>query len=234
MYEKQVMKDGIRRTVMTKSGCATERHFSVKDLRRLFELMPVGVCEMLDKVQSNVKSDAKGSSGKRSVLEAHEMVVGVTSHDLVYNTSVIDISEGENHHSKTMESPFAGTTGKKVWSRRISSDARNDALPGFSGNRNNNPKPPSAFKNTKLVNEKGSFQTKEVRETSNGSESDMNSKNGNFLDVMKNVDYLTKNNKMEESLLILFNLLMNPSLLKSEKMMIHQKIASRVSYLGWI
>lgn len=34
MYEKQVYKDGIRRTITTTSGCATERFFDEDDLRK--------------------------------------------------------------------------------------------------------------------------------------------------------------------------------------------------------
>ena len=100
MYEKQVHKDGIRRTLMTSSGCATERHFSQEELRRMFELKGPGVCEMLDKLQSN--SD---QSGLRSNLTKHKQVIGVTSHDLVYVNSIVDLTKVE-------ASPFSGTPHK--------------------------------------------------------------------------------------------------------------------------
>lgn len=222
---------------MTASGCATERHFSSKDLRRLFELMPAGVCEMLNKVHNNVQLDAKGSSGKRSVLEAHEKVVGVSSHDMVYNKSVVDIS-GEERYAKTTESPFAGTPQKKVRNKRLSSDVRNDAVPlgnGRTQNRDNgkeNTKPPLPFNLTKEVNERPSPIMKE-RTNNIEFQLEKNAKKG-FSDIMKDVDGLTRSEKIEESLLPLFSLLKSHDLLKSEKMMVHQKIASRVSYLGWI
>ena len=226
---------------MTKSGCATERHFSSTDLRRLFELMPTGVCEMLSKIQSKATSGAKGSSGKRSILEAHKKVVGVSSHDLVYNNSIVDISEGEVYRTKRMEAPFAGTPGKKNRNKCISSDVRNDVIPlgnrrkQSSGNRQKHIRPPIPI-NFETVADVEKLSPLILEETSNSTElsrSDQNLKKG-FLDIMKDVDELSKGKEMEESLMLLFNLLKSSDLLKSEKMMVHQKIASRVSYLGWI
>ena len=108
MYEKQALKDGIRRNITTKSGCATERHFNDKELKRLFELLPDNVCEMLDKIRDASRSNVVGSSGRRSILEKHDQVVGVTSHDMVYNTTVIDVST-----EFPEQSPFAGTPSSR-------------------------------------------------------------------------------------------------------------------------
>ena len=108
MYEKQVLKDGIRRTITTKSGCATERHFNDKELKRLFELLPDNVCEMLDKIRDSSRSNVVGSSGRRSILEKHDQVVGVTSHDMVYNATVVDVST-----EFPEQSPFAGTPSRR-------------------------------------------------------------------------------------------------------------------------
>ena len=110
MYARQVEKDGIRRTLMTNSGSATERHFSKNDLKRLFYLSPKGECQMLDKIKNSVQNGAKGSSGLRSILEKHDEVVGVSSHDLVYQNNVINLVQPE-------QSPFGGTTLKKISSR---------------------------------------------------------------------------------------------------------------------
>lgn len=70
-------------------------------------MLPDNVCEMLDKIRDRSKSSVVGSSGRRSILEKHDQVIGVSSHDMVYNATVVDVSTPE-------QSPFAGTpSGKK-------------------------------------------------------------------------------------------------------------------------
>ena len=203
---------------MTKSGCATERHFSKKDLRRLFELMPEGVCEMLEKVRN---STPKGSSGKPSVLERHEKVVGVSSHDMVYKNNVVDLS------SEGLGSPFAGTPAKKV-RNRLSSDVRDEAV--ALGNKLKY----CTIDEEKIENPPLSPPVMINRVAANVESRPEESVENDFSVRMRKVDDLTKRNKMEESLLHLFELLKSSDLMKSEKMIVHQKIASRVSHLGWI
>ena len=66
----------------------------------MFELKGPGVCEMLDKLQSN--SD---QSCLRSNLTKHKQVIEVASHDLVYVNSIADLTKVE-------ASPFSGTPHK--------------------------------------------------------------------------------------------------------------------------
>ncbi len=80
MYEKQVYKDGIRRTITTNSGCATERYFNEEDLRKMFKLKPRGVCEMLEKMIQ-----------VQTPLGEVDQVVGISSHDSVYYRSIINL-----------------------------------------------------------------------------------------------------------------------------------------------
>ena len=80
---------------MTNTGSATERHFNKDDLKRLFHLSPKGECQMLQKVNHCSQDGPRGSSGLRSVLEKHNEVVGVSSHDSVYQNSVVNLVESE-------------------------------------------------------------------------------------------------------------------------------------------
>lgn len=101
MYERQVQKDGIRRTITTNSGCATERYFSGADLRKLFELKPEGVCDLLHRLNDRKPEGGLERSGNQSFLEAHDQVVGVSSHDGVYTNTIVDVDE--IHKTKTTE-----------------------------------------------------------------------------------------------------------------------------------
>lgn len=92
MYEKQVHKDGLRRTLMTSSGCATERYFSTEELRRLFQLMPKGVSEMMTKLS---QKDSTECTGYLLGLNTHQQVVGISSHDMVYSRLILNLLESE-------------------------------------------------------------------------------------------------------------------------------------------
>jgi len=130
MYEKQVLKDGIRRAVLTSGGSATERYFDKNELRRLFHLEDEGVCPMMEKFRdatlssstnsiagdgSNNDADGNsnkkkivGGSGKPSFLASHKCVVGISSHDMLYTKNVVDLSAPDSS-KKASQSPFAGT-----------------------------------------------------------------------------------------------------------------------------
>lgn len=93
MYEKQVLKDGIRRVLLTKGGNNTERHFERKDLEKMFQLSPLGVCEMIDRL---------GLYKGEKVIEDSSSIVGLTSHDDVYTNE-----EAEDLEERTSPEKFA-------------------------------------------------------------------------------------------------------------------------------
>lgn len=102
-----VHKDGIRRVLLTESiGGTTERYFDQAELRDLFKLAPPDApCSMLTKFNGQ---SAVGSTGKQSFLTTHSRVVGVASHDLLYNnargnkeSSTVDLT------SSTTDTPFS-------------------------------------------------------------------------------------------------------------------------------
>ena len=104
MYEKQIYKDGIRRAVVTSSGNSTARFFDRQELSKLFKLAPVGECEVLKKlgvVDSTVRSGP---------LLSHPGVVGVSSHDNVFENSMKAAESSE-------DPPFSGTPAKRVLGR---------------------------------------------------------------------------------------------------------------------
>lgn len=85
MYEKQIYKDGIRRTVFadpTSAGGAPtiQRYFATNELRQLFVLADPGICTVMEKV----KDQHADWSGQRYVLQ-HRCTVGLSRHDGFYN-----------------------------------------------------------------------------------------------------------------------------------------------------
>lgn len=220
MYARQVEKDGIRRTLMTTAGCATERHFSVNDLKKLFHLGPKGECQMLDKIKIGIQNGARGSSGLRSILEKHEGVIGVSSHDQVYSNSIIDLSE---------QAPFAGTPMKSNSERGFLApyesgmhltfaELANEAVPVRSSAAHNlNRSKKRVLISTLREDRKQTFDS------------------SRFDEELKKVEELTVSGDVESSLIALFQLVESSSAMNLEganKLQVHKKIASRLLVLG--
>jgi hypothetical protein len=85
MYERQIFKDGIRRTVFTEAK-SVQRYFNRHELRKLFELADAGVCDVMVKVH-----DIKTDWSKYSFLLEHTGVVGLSRHEGFYDPA--DIQE---------------------------------------------------------------------------------------------------------------------------------------------
>lgn len=86
MYEKQIHKDGIRRTVLTEIE-SVQRYFTKQELSELFTLAPIGACAVMEKV-SNVQTDWT----RHKFMLAHRGVVGLSRHDGFYAAT----SQNEN------------------------------------------------------------------------------------------------------------------------------------------
>jgi len=79
MYEKQVHKDGLRRTVFSMAE-SVERHYDIKELRSMLRLAPAGECETLKKVRRLGEAERH----KHHDLLQHHGVLGMSRHDGFY------------------------------------------------------------------------------------------------------------------------------------------------------
>jgi hypothetical protein len=223
MYARQVEKDGIRRTLMTSSGCATERHFSKDDLKKLFILSPKGECQLLEKIRAKDPTGPEGSSGRRSVLEKHEEVLGVSSHDGVYTNSIVDLSQPE-------ESPFSGTPIKPVRQNIFNSSTgltfeniAKESVPVQSSTDHINQRlSVSSKENIKKKNEPPKTEPETV----------VLSKDW-FNETLHTVETLSKVGKVAESLDLLLQVVESNELQGKQKLLIHKKIAARLMFFEW-
>lgn len=221
MYARQVEKDGIRRTLMTSSGCATERHFSKDDLKKLFFLSPKGECKLLEKIRSKDPTEPQGSSGRRSILEKHEEVLGVSSHDGVYTNSIVNLSQPE-------QSPFSGTPVKPVRQNTFSfptndtfENIAKESVPVQSFSKQNHKTLSTPVK--EKTEEKIEVQEEEPK---TGVE-DWLSKS------LTTVDTLSNAGKIAESLELLLKVIESDELHGKQKLLLHKKIAARLMVLNW-
>ena len=205
-------------------------------------LGPKGECKMMETIKKATDSGVKGSSGKRSFLETHQQVVGVSSHDLVYQNKVIDLIEPE--------SPFAGTPLKRTTSK-IS--AKKSSLPikhlTFSEvarghqnsieNTSHRARTPLHFKAKRdkmTIDEEVSFKprTSALKAVEIPFARDKDSALLCINNKLDQVHSLTLTGKIDESLSILFEIVDSPELKGNQKLLVHKKIAARISYYGWI
>ena len=79
---------------MTSTGSATTRYFDKKELRKLFKLGAVGVCEFLERLKQ--RGIAQDHDMTESQMITHQAIIGVSSHDKVYlSDTVVTIVDEE-------------------------------------------------------------------------------------------------------------------------------------------
>jgi hypothetical protein len=103
IYEKQIYKDGIRRTVFTE--CATiQRYFDKHELRRLFKLSEPGACSVLEMIRRETEH-LSINWDRHSFVTGHSSVVGMSPHDGLY----LDEQSQENDDAVSLPpaTPFA-------------------------------------------------------------------------------------------------------------------------------
>ena len=229
MYRKVAHKDGIKRTVTGTSGSATERHFARDDLRKIFTLAPAGECEMLTMInaKSGNGSNAVGASGKPSFLEDHPKVVGVSSHDMLYTNSIIEVDDEP-------ETPFAGTPLRKQ------SKAMGRAQRALAADSNTRTK----LDFGEVIDEESSAseapidlrsERKPLATVSNKEQGGENTEKSQDLSVLLGgIDDMINSGLAEEAMSKLLEGLESGSVTGPEKLKMHQKIAATATFLGWL
>jgi hypothetical protein len=110
-YEKQIHKDGLRRTILTSTGNDTAKYFTKEELlrRQVFVLGEEGHCEFLKKLTQrgfnsleDIDPDAIFSDG----------VVGQSSHDIVYS---LPENWDKDEESLDAPAPFSSPSTKGTW-----------------------------------------------------------------------------------------------------------------------
>jgi hypothetical protein len=222
--------DGIRRTLTTNSGCATERHFNQDDLRKMFTLKSKGICDLLENI------------GRVEIsISKFAQVVGVSSHDLVYCRQIIDVDV------PPIKSPFLGRIPKQLSNsalvasdlisklNNITLDSRDSNQPNSDGAKGSNHLLHKESKKSHFEN-----ISEEKQLSFHGKENYNNvllhkRKHTTILDTMfRNVDDLTNDGKFEVALAILIKSLECEELQGEQKLLVHKMISSRaIVHLQW-
>ena len=136
MYDKQIHKDGIRRTVFTTGG-SVERYFERNELSKLLKLSPPGICETMEKVQDSLMDWSQYTD-----LLQNFGVVGLSHHDGFYQPSKIDEDNVPQSAFPAVSTPALKVKGKATRILEKNSDnqeavplGRLNAVPGVSSPR---------------------------------------------------------------------------------------------------
>ena len=233
MYRKVAHKDGIKRTVTGTSGSATERHFARDDLRKIFTLAPAGECEMLTMInaKSGNGSDAVGASGKPSFLEDHSSVVGLSSHDMLYTNSIIEVDDEP-------ETPFAGTPLRKQGKtmgraqRALAADSDTRTKLDFGDAIDEESSPAETPIDLRSERKPLAIVSNKEKGSSNFPETPEKSQDPNV--ILGGVDDLINSGRAEDAMANLLDFLESGSVTGPEKLKMHQKIAATAASLGWL
>jgi hypothetical protein len=235
MYEKQVHKDGLAKTVLTKTGSATQRYFDREDLRKLFQLAPEGKCDVLDRLQKRGQASLNSSAGEE-FLASHKGIVGCSSHDGLYSTeSLVTMLEDEI----PKENPFSSPTPKlNLWKGGI---LHKQEIPENqkinAPNKDDRPKVVGRSQRALLMQKtsgKARFSSSQHEKVN--SDNNVYEASENPLETLRRVDALFASGKKVEALSLVMDVLDDryQALGKNEKMQAHKSVAVIADQLGWI
>jgi hypothetical protein len=235
-YEKQIHKDGIRRTILTNTGNDTAKYFTKEELRKdMFVLEKEGECKFLNKLEKKGFSYDRKKNPDHS-YSSHEGVIGQSSHDVVYSLP-------ENFYSEEIiqspsHQPFSSPPIEAKWfttKNNTKSTARSRAVlsekSSFFNNkenkgRNGDPK----TQTTNFVGEElpGKLHARDHCQHSISSTL--------FEKTLSKVKLLRTSGRKEQAVSLLMDLLDNRSgtLDKADSLKLHEQMASITNELGWL
>lgn len=232
-YEKQIFKDGINRFVTSNKGLDTERYFDRSELSKLFILAPEGKSELLENLYKKGRIGNVSASLQKSFFFDHPGVIGLSSHDAVYQ---------EAEKSEDSQSPFGGTTGISTHFKAVGKAQR--ALVKKSQQNSSQKRPFQSAENIerrKPVDERYS----ELSPARGGENDPLQAKPTmvinkrpapqNFESVQKVVNILRGEGRDKEALSSMFDMLDNQHLLeKPQRLWMHGQITEMTADIGWL
>jgi hypothetical protein len=249
MYEKQIEKDGIRRTIFS-DDTDVQRYFDKSELRNLFKLSPRGVCDVMNKVQDQGRELANWKYN--AFISSLNCVVGLSPHDGFYSVGATSSSETTNNKNST---PFVGdamATAKPLLGRaqRVLQREANGNHKNSSANKDvstnkvavvdlcnsqdecsymekendlNHKAPPPSAKKSSITNDN----------IKQGQKPSTNSSKTRVSDVLERVaEQERKENPKRAMKLLIVLLEQNEEMTKTEKLQVHSRMATIAQCVG--
>ena len=230
-YEKQIHKDGIRRTILTNTGTNTAKYFTKQELRnKVFVLGEEGDCEFLNKLQTRGFSYDEKKIPDHS-YSSHDGVIGQSSHDIVY--SLPENFYFDNMIPSSSPQPFSSPPSGTKWSTKNNKPTimgRSQAV---------------LSKGTHLVENKENQEQRGIKYLCEGSGNDrLNSSGGCqprnstmvFEKALSKAKFLNIQGKREQAVDLLMDLIDHKygTLVEVNLMKVHDQMSTITNDLGWL
>lgn len=239
-YEKQIHKDGIRRTILTNTGIDTAKYFTKEELqKKLFLLGEEGECEFLDKLQKRGFSYDEKENPEHS-YSSHKGVVGQSSHDIVYSLPENfyleeSIQSPTNQPFSSPPQPFSSPPIEAQWvTKKTEPKIMGRSLAVLSEKTNCFDNKENKEKNYSSKTEKTKFVDGEsklkLRISVDSQASTMLEK------TLSKANNLRRSGKKEQAVSLLMDLLDHKSgtLSKDDLLKVHDRMIVITSELGWL
>lgn len=232
-YEKQIHKDGIRRTILTNTGNNTAKYFTKEELRKkVFLLGEEGECEFLDKLQKRGFSYDEKKNPDHS-YSSHKGVIGQSSHDIVYSLPENFYLE-ELIQSPTNQ-PFSSPPIEAQWiTKKSEPKIMGRSLAVLSDKTNYFDKKENKEKNGSSNTEKNKFVDGESNHKLRISG---NSRSSTLLEkTLSKTNILRRSGKKEQAVSLLMDLLDGESgtLNRHNLSKVHDRMVVITNELGWL
>jgi hypothetical protein len=248
MYEKQIEKDGIRRTIFS-DDTDVHRYFDKSELRNLFKLAPPGVCDVMNKVQDQGRELANWKYN--AFISSLNCVVGLSPHDGFYSVGATSSLETTNHKNSASfvgdamarAKPLLGraqrvmqreangndksiSTTKDVSSNKVGVvdlyNSQDECSYMEKENDSKHKAPPSAKKHS-ITNDKNKKEQKPSASRPKTS----------VADVLKRVAEQERKGNPKRALKLLIELLeQNEEMTQTEKLQVHSRMATIAHHVG--
>ncbi|CAB9524006.1 CHD3-type chromatin-remodeling factor [Seminavis robusta] len=83
MYERQVDKSGIEKTIFTEGSMDEMRFFDRHEMCKVFDILPDGNCELLKRFKTEGVAQVTDAH-RHDLVRAHSSVVGISNHSTIY------------------------------------------------------------------------------------------------------------------------------------------------------
>ena len=230
-YEKQIHKDGIRRTILTNTGNNTAKYFTKEELRKkVFVLGNEGECEFLEKLEMR----GYGYDARKNPAYSycsHKGVVGQSSHDIVY--SLPESFYFDELITSYSHQPFSSLPTESTW-------IANKSKPRPMG-RSSKVLSKKKYYNEDKENKTKNSKMEGVRNFSETTKTDLSSDIGNlpsdsqiaFKKLILRVERLHRSGKREQAVGVLMDLL-DKNLGKAHSQKVHEMMSSVTNEIGWL
>lgn len=215
-YEKQIHKDGLRRTVFSEDQ-QVERYFQRDELRDLFKLGEPGECRVMNTLEGSTSTIDRN---RHAFVEKLSGVVGITRHDGFYDSKTGNEKAAFDRTMSPRRPTTLGRSQRVLLARSMSPDVETIDQANRRKQNHKVPSKPKEHPVEQIPSHSDTIHSRSALET----DSEMISK------MMDSSDHHMSNGHYRKCLEVLVDMVESGTLMGKQKLEVHKKIAA-VAYM---